>query len=143
MPDLAFEQAAAILAAQPFSGLLGAELTAFGDGAATIELELRTDLTQQNGFAHGGVLSYAADNAITFAAGSVLGPQVLTAGFSIEYLRPATGRRLVAVAEVVEATRSRASVSCRVSSVGDDGTSRVCAVALGTVAAVTPAQNGG
>jgi uncharacterized protein (TIGR00369 family) len=143
MPDLAFEQAAAILAAQPFSGLLGAELTAFGDGAATLELELRTDLTQQNGFAHGGVLSYAADNAITFAAGSVLGPQVLTAGFSIEYLRPATGRRLVAVAEVVEATRSRASVSCRVSSVGDDGTGRVCAVALGTVAAVTSGQNGG
>ena len=35
-----------------------------------------TEPKQQNGFPHGGVLAYAADNAITFAAGTV----VLTGG---------------------------------------------------------------
>lgn len=88
-PDLAL--AAKLLDAQPFSRLVGARLTAFGDGAATIEVDIRPELHQQNGFLHGGVLSYAADNALTFAGGTVLGAAVLTGGFSIQYVRPATG----------------------------------------------------
>ncbi|MCU1421393.1 MAG: thioesterase, partial [Microbacteriaceae bacterium] len=107
----ALAQAALVLQQQPFSRLLGARLTAFGDGRAVIELDLRDDLRQQNGYAHGGVLAYAADNALTFAAGTVLGPSILTTGFTIDYLRPATGVLLVAEAEVVESTRGRASAT--------------------------------
>ena len=81
--ELTLELAEKILAAQPFSVLLGARVTAFGDGGATLELDIRPDLQQQNGFLHGGVLGYAADNAITFAGGSALGPEVLTGGFTI------------------------------------------------------------
>ncbi|MFD5703412.1 PaaI family thioesterase, partial [Streptomyces lasiicapitis] len=84
------------LAAQPFSRLVNAEVTAFGGGAATLEIPVRGELLQQNGFVHGGVLSYAADNSITFAAGTALGPAVLTSGFAIQFVRPATGVRLVA-----------------------------------------------
>nr|WP_303715165.1 hypothetical protein [Kutzneria buriramensis]WKX15531.1 hypothetical protein Q4V64_51740 [Kutzneria buriramensis] len=74
--DLALARKA--LAAQPFSVLLGTRLVAFGDGAATLELDIRDELRQQYGFVHGGVLGgvlgYAAGNALTFAAGSASAP---------------------------------------------------------------------
>lgn len=73
MSGLDIQMAQKVLDSQPFSGLVGARITAFGDGAATLEVDIRQELQQQNGFVHGGVLSYAADNSITFAAGTTLG----------------------------------------------------------------------
>ena len=124
------------LESQPFSRLIGARLSAFGDGVATLEIDIREDLQQQNGFVHGGVLAYAADNALTFAGGAALGPAVLTGGLSIQFVRPATGRVLRARAEVVQAGRRQAVVRCDVLTVADDGTESLCAVAQGTVLAV-------
>src|SRR5690606_13927298 len=112
-PELGIEQARQVLAAQPFAQLVGTELTAFGDGAATLVIPLREELGQQFGFVHGGVLAYAADNAITFAAGTVLGPNVLTGGFSVAYLRPARGKLLRAEGEGSGATRRRPLVRSR------------------------------
>ncbi|MEV8007767.1 PaaI family thioesterase [Streptomyces parvus] len=123
-----------VLEAQPFSVLLGARLTAFGDGAAVLELDVRDDLRQQNGFVHGGVLSYAADNALTFAAGAAVGPAVLTAGFTIDYLRPARGEVLRARAQVVRPGRSRVVCRCDLLMVDAEGTETLCAVAQGTIA---------
>lgn len=127
------ELAGKVLDSQPFSRLLGARITAFGDGNAVLELDIREELKQQNGFVHGGVLSYAADNAVTFAAGTVLGTAVLTAGFSIQYVRPATGRRLIARADVVHAGRRQAVVRCDLLTVDEEGAETLCAVAQGTV----------
>ena len=129
-PDLAVAQK--VLAAQPFSTLLGARLVEFGDGAATLELDVREELLQQNGFVHGGVLSYAADNTLTFAAGTVAGPGLLTAGFTIDYLRPARGNLLRAHAQVVKAGRSRVVCRCDIF-VLDDDEATLCAVAQGTI----------
>ena len=42
IPDLA--AARKVLAAQPFSNLVGARLVSFGDGEATLELDVRDDL---------------------------------------------------------------------------------------------------
>lgn len=136
--DLAVAQK--VLAAQPFSNLLGARLVAFGQGEATLELDIRDDLRQQNGFVHGGVLSYAADNALTFAAGTVVGARVLTAGFTIDYLRPADGTLLRARAEVVKAGRTRVVCRCDLLTVDDAGAEVVCAVAQGTIAVSPPPQ---
>ncbi|PTR24168.1 acyl-coenzyme A thioesterase PaaI-like protein [Rhodococcus sp. OK519] len=83
--------ARAHLASQPFSVLLGARLVSFDEHGAVLEVDARPDLLQQNGFFHGGVLSFAADNCLTYAAGTVLGPGVLTGGMTIEYMRPAQG----------------------------------------------------
>jgi uncharacterized protein (TIGR00369 family) len=136
--DLDLDLARKVLDAQPFSRLVGARITAFGDGAATLEVDLREELRQQNGFAHGGVLSYAADNALTFAAGTALGAAVLTAGFSIQYVRPARGRTLVARASVVHAGRRQAVVRCDLLTVDEEGDETLCAVAQGTVLSATP-----
>ncbi|MGW2657095.1 PaaI family thioesterase [Streptomyces sp. NPDC001478] len=138
MTGLDLRAAQKVLESQPFSTLVGARVTAFGDGAATLEIDSREELRQQNGFLHGGVLAYAADNALTFAAGTTLGPAVLTGGFSIQYLRPATGTTLVARAEVVHSGRRQAVARCDLSVVGEDGAETLCAVAQGTVLSATP-----
>ena len=123
------------LAAQPFSELVGARVAEFADGVAVLEIDIRDDLCQQNGFVHGGVLCYAADNALTFAAGTVLGPELLTGGLSIEYLRPARGRLLRARANVVHAGRRKAVCRCDVSTVDESGAEVTVAVAQGTIMA--------
>lgn len=137
MTGLDLRTAQKVLDSQPFSVLVGARITAFGDGVATLEIDSREELRQQNGFLHGGVLAYAADNALTFAAGTTLGPAVLTGGFSIQYLRPATGTTLVARAEVVHTGRRQAVARCDLSVVGEDGAQTLCAVAQGTVLSAT------
>ncbi|WP_419587029.1 PaaI family thioesterase [Streptomyces sp. Qhu-G9] len=126
------------LAAQPFSSLLGARLVAFGEGEAVLELDIRDDLRQQNGFVHGGVLGYAADNALTFAAGTVAGPRLLTSGFTIDYLRPADGTLLRAHARVVRAGRTRVVCRCDLSTTDAEGARTLCAVAQGTIAVAAP-----
>jgi uncharacterized protein (TIGR00369 family) len=133
--DLTLEVAQKLLAAQRFSVLVGARVTAFGDGGATLELDIREDLQQQNGFLHGGVLAYAADNAITFAGGTALGPDVLTGGFTISYLRPARGAILRAEATVAHSGRRQATCTCELTTIDAAGTPTLCAIAQGTVIA--------
>lgn len=133
---LSLADAAQVLAAQPFSVLLGARIVAFGDGAAVLELDARDDLRQQNGYLHGGVLAYAADNALTFAGGTVLGAAVLTGGFTIDYLRPARDGTIRAHARVTNASRRQAVCRCDVHAIDADGTETLCAVAQGTIVAL-------
>jgi len=119
-----------IFASQPFSQLIGAELTASSRNSAELTLTIK----QQHGFVHGGVLSYLADNAITFAGGLALGGNALTVEFKINYLRPAIGTRLIARAKV-EGVGKRTSV-CRCELYISDGqTEKLCALAQGTVMA--------
>lgn len=54
MNDADLEFARKSLAEQPFSNLVGARLIAFGGGETTLELDIRQDLLQQNGYLHGG-----------------------------------------------------------------------------------------
>ncbi|MCF2532347.1 PaaI family thioesterase [Yinghuangia soli] len=142
-PQLDLPTARKTLEAQPFSVLLGARLTEFGDGAATLEVQVRDELRQQNGFVHGGVLAYLADNSLTFAAGTALGPAVLTAGFSITYVRPAAGVALRARATVATATRGQAVCTCEITVIAADGTEKTCAVAQGTARRVAGPETAG
>lgn len=82
------------------------------------------------------MLAYLADNAITYAGGAALGPNVLTGGFTITYLRPANGARLRAVASVIDATRRQAVCGCQIFAIPADGDPVLCATAQGTVRAV-------
>lgn len=120
-----------ILKAQAFSTLMGAELTAFDAGSAELSLPVRDDFKQQHGFLHGGVVSYLADNCLTYAGGSVLGNAV-TSEYKINYVRPAIGHTLIARATVLSAGKRQAVCECRVSAVDADGETLV-AVAQGTI----------
>lgn len=121
-----------VLEEQAFSRLVGAQLDVFEPGRAQLSLPLAPHLLQQDGFVHGGVLSYLADNALTYAGGSVLG-KVLTSEYKINYLRPATDAdRLVAVATVVGSGKTQAVCRCDVF-LERGGERRLCAAAQGTI----------
>lgn len=120
-----------ILESQPFSQLLGAELTAFEVGSAEITLQVRDELKQQHGFVHGGVISYLADNCLTFAGGSILGDSV-TSEYKINYLRPAIGHTLISRATVISSGKRQAVCECKVYALNEKGESLVAA-AQGTI----------
>lgn len=128
-----------ILAAQPFSQLLGSELTRFEEGLAELRLTLKPEHLQQHGFAHGGIVAYLADNALTYAGGSVLGGNVLTLEIKLNYARPATGEVLIARAVVVSSGRSQAVCRCDVFAVSQ-GQEKLCAAAQGTIVPVPNKQ---
>jgi len=121
-----------ILAAQPFSRHVGAELTQFSEGRAELTIPVAHHLEQQNGFVHGGVISYAADNVLTFAGGSTLGPKVLTSEYKINYLKPAVGSHLIARATVVASSKNQAVCRCEIFAVNEDQ-EQLCAAAQGTI----------
>lgn len=121
-----------VLRQQAFSTLLGAQLDVFEPGRAELSVPLAPQLLQQDGFVHGGVLAYLADNCLTYAGGSVLG-KVLTSEFKINYMRPARDAdRLVAVATVVGSGKTQAVCRCDVF-LERGGERKLCAAAQGTI----------
>ncbi|MCA0325305.1 MAG: PaaI family thioesterase [Proteobacteria bacterium] len=126
------EHGRAVLAQQAFSLLLGTRLDALEPGRVEMSLPLRADLLQQHGFVHGGAICYLADNALTYAGGSLLGDSV-TSEFKINYLRPANGGdRLLAVATALHGGKSQAVCRCDIYLVrGDERL--LCAAAQGTI----------
>lgn len=132
-PELFLQLGREVLAGQAFSRLLGTELTKLTPGKAELQLVLRDDLKQQHGFAHGGVVSYLADNALTYAGGTAMRVPVVTSEFKINYVRPAKGERLVARAEAVAVGKAQCVCRCEVYAVlGHEET--LCAIAQGTIA---------
>lgn len=121
-----------VLASQPFSVFLGAEVTGFSEGKVEMVVPIQESYKHQHGSVHGGVISYVADNAITFAGGSVLGPAVMTLEYKVNYLVPAIGEKLIARAVVVHASKRQAVCRCDVFAV-KDGQETLCAVSQGTI----------
>jgi len=121
-----------VFASQPFSRFISAELTACTSDSAELCLAIQNQHKQQHGFVHGGVISYLADNAITFAGGLALGGNALTAEFKINYIRPGLGTRLVAQARARSTGKRMAICQCEI--YAEDGeTRKLCALAQGTV----------
>ena len=134
-PEALLHMGRDVLARQAFSVLIGAELAVLAPGHCELQVPITDRVKQQNGFVHGGVVSYAADNALTYAGGSALGAAVVTSEFKINYVRPAVGERLIARAHVEHAGRTQAVCRCEVF-VLDRGVEKLCALAQGTIAAL-------
>ena len=84
-----------------FSNWLNVEPIKVWEGESELVLTLRPEMTQHHGFAHGAIVGLMADNACAWAGASVVG-DVVTGGYSINFLRPAQGQRLRAVGEVIK-----------------------------------------
>jgi uncharacterized protein (TIGR00369 family) len=121
-----------VLLSQPFSQLIGAQLDSVLIGAVELSLPIRPDLMQQHGYLHGGVVSYLADNALTFAGGTVLGDAV-TLEYKINYVRPAKGVRLIAKARLTHGGKTQAVCQCDVFAVDENQVETLCAIAQGTI----------
>jgi uncharacterized protein (TIGR00369 family) len=125
-----------VFESQPFSRLVGAQLVRSGPGFAELAVKIVDDLKQHHGFVHGGVISYLADNAITFAGGLAFNGDALTAEFKINYLKPATGSELVARATAKSVGRRQAVCIAEVYAIAESE-EKLCALAQGTVVSAT------
>jgi uncharacterized protein (TIGR00369 family) len=91
----------------PFAHFLKLELGEMRRGAATLHLELRDELKQNNGVVHGGVIASLVDTAAAFAIITSLEPDqtTTTVDLTIHYLRPLIKGRVTAQARLLRAGR--------------------------------------
>jgi uncharacterized protein (TIGR00369 family) len=89
-------------------------------GQTAICLDVRDELKQNHGVAHGGAIASLIDTASAFAILAVLqeNEKVTTTDLTIHYLRPVTSGRMVALAKIVRAGRRRFVVSVEVQNNG-------------------------
>ena len=92
-----------------FSNWLSVEPLKVWQGEAELLLELRPEMTQHHGFAHGAIVGLMADNACAWAGASVAG-DVVTGNYTINFLRPAQGERLRAHGQVIKPGRRQVVV---------------------------------
>ena len=111
-------------AKQTLMELIGAELTRVEPGLVEIALRFRPDLAQQHGYMHAGIVTTIADTASGYAAYTLMPPnsEVLSVEFKVNLLRPAKGKKFVAVAEVIKSGRTLTVVRADV--FGVTGTNR-------------------
>ena len=95
-------------ARQSVMKLIGAELTRVDPGVIEISLPYRSDLTQQHGYVHAGIVTTIADSACGYAAYTLMpaDSEVLSVEFKINLLRPAKGKIFLAHADVIKPGRT-------------------------------------
>lgn len=122
---------------QGFVKTCGINLVSLARGRAESSLAITAAHSQQDGFAHAGVMATMADHTAGYAGFSLIREdfRILTIEFKINFLRPAVGKRLVCRAQVVKEGRN---ILVSDSEVYDqrNGTEKLVAKALVTLMAV-------
>ena len=91
----------------PYARLLKLELGNVAAGQVTIHLDVRDHLKQNQGVVHGGAIASLVDTASAFAVLTLaeISERVTTTDLTIHYLRPITGGRISAQAQVIRGGR--------------------------------------
>jgi len=120
---------------QGFLRHVDARVEEIAPGRCVIAADFRSELAQQNGFFHGGLLGTIADAAGAGAAATLIGAQqwLLTAEYKINFLNPAKARRLKAVGEVARAGRTLSVSQVHLYGVDEAGEEHLCALATVTL----------
>jgi uncharacterized protein (TIGR00369 family) len=102
--------------------LIGGELTRVEPGVVEISLTYRSDLTQQHGYVHAGIITTIADSACGYAAYTLMPPNsdVLAVEFKVNLMRPAKADTFVARAEVIKSGRTLTVVRADVHAITAD-----------------------
>ena len=126
-------------AKQAIMNLIGATLTKVEPGVVEITLPYRTDLTQQHGYVHAGIVTTIADSACGYAAYSLMpeGSEVLSVEFKVNLMRPAKGTYFVASAEVVKPGKTLTVVKADVFAIDQSGKRELIATMQGTMIRVS------
>lgn len=114
--------------------MLGAELTRVEQAMVEIELPFDPKLTQQHGFLHAGVISAALDTACTYAAYTVIEPDVsiLTIEFKVNLMSPGRGERFLFRGEITKPGSTIIVADGRGYAIGD-GPAKLIASMTGTM----------
>jgi len=94
-------------ASVPYAKFLGLELGDIQPDEVSIHLNVRTQLKQNQGVVHGGVIASLIDTASAFVVLTHIEPEerVTTTDLTIHYLRPVTEGRMTATARIVRPGR--------------------------------------
>jgi len=122
-------------ARQSVMKLIGAELTLVDAGVIEITLPYRSELTQQHGYVHAGIITTIADSACGYAAYTLMpaGAEVLSVEFKINLLRPAKGEMFLARADVIKPGRTLTVVRADVFTLLAQGTRELIATMQATI----------
>jgi uncharacterized protein (TIGR00369 family) len=129
------ERVEGALARVPFARLLGISLGEFRRGEATLHMDARPELMQNNGIMHGGAIASLLDTATAFAILTLLNPDQTTATveLTIHYLRPILHGKVTAHARVLRSGRRLATITVDVT----NGAGELAATAITTYAKTT------
>lgn len=124
----------ASFARQQVMATLGASITRVAPGEVEIQLPFRSDLTQQNGFLHAGIVTTILDSACGYAAFSLMpaGVNVLTVEYKVNLIAPAVGALFAARGRVVKPGRTITVCTGEVVAV-QDGRERLVATMQATM----------
>ncbi|MEK6300894.1 MAG: PaaI family thioesterase [Acidobacteriota bacterium] len=124
----------ASFAQQSLMTTIGARMTKVSPGEVVIELPFRSDLTQQHGFVHAGVITAIVDSACGYAALSLMPPDsgVLTVEYKANFVSPAKGEKFIATGRVVKPGRTLTVCSGDVVAV-EEGNEKIVATMLATM----------
>lgn len=113
----------------------GVKLLTVSAGSVTLELPISEAVSQQSGFVHAGAIASVLDSACGFAALSVMpeDSDVLAVEFKINFVAPAVGVAVRAMAEVIKAGRTITLCKGEAFAVGADGGRKLVAVMQGTM----------
>jgi uncharacterized protein (TIGR00369 family) len=102
------QRIAASFSAQGFMSTLGAELVSVSPGEVRIALTPQPELTQQHGYLHAGVVTSIMDNACGYAALTLApaGREVLTVELKVNFMRPASADRFIAIGKVIKSGKT-------------------------------------
>lgn len=122
-------------AKQLVMSLINADLTRVEPGIIEITLPYRSDLTQQHGYVHAGIITTIADSACGYAAYTLMPPNsdVLAVEFKVNLMRPAKGETFVARAEVVKSGRTLTVVRADVHALTGNEQRELVAIMQGTM----------
>lgn len=95
-------------ARQPAMHLIGASIAALRPGFCEVRMPRKTEVTQQHGFVHGGIVGMIADSAAGYAAYSLFPADatVLTVEYKMNLMAPADGDHMLARAQVTRHGRT-------------------------------------
>jgi uncharacterized protein (TIGR00369 family) len=124
--------------------MLGVTLERVAPGEVDLTFPFRSDLTQQHGLLHAGIVTAVVDSACGYAALSLMEPgaAVLSVEFKVQLLAPARGAWFRGLGRVVRPGRTLTVVSGELRAISEEPTSgapgdgEVVALLNGTMMAV-------
>ena len=99
-------------------------VVALGEGSATLEIPVTAEIARTGNIVSGQTLATLADTAMVIACGSAAGEMIRvgTVTLDTQFLRPASGEKIVAVAEVTRMGRSMAFARATLTSMPSEKT---------------------
>ncbi len=124
----------ALVKRTPYNRLTKTNVIACEGGYAELSIPYNEELAQHHGYLHGSLVGYLADNAISWAAASVVG-DVVTSEYRIHLLSPGIGDRFVGRGQVIKSGKRLVVARSDVFAVRQ-GEEKLIATATGTVVPV-------